>query len=377
MHSQSADGLYIGLMSGTSTDGADAVLARFSYDRAPVFLATASVAMPQALRESLLALNSPGPNELHRAAEAANGLAEVYAQAVLKILDETSTSPTAIAAIGSHGQTVRHRPDAGYTVQLDAPSRLAELTGIAVVSDFRSRDVAAGGQGAPLVPAFHAALFSADLPRIVLNLGGIANITALVPGAPVTGFDTGPANVLLDGWCMQHQRRPYDNDGKWAASGQTSEALLSFLLDSEPWLHAAPPKSTGRDLFNMSWLHERLAAFVQRSGNATLSDADVQATLSSFTARTVAQAISRWAQPPTGGVWVAGGGAFNPTLLRDLEKEIGVEVTPIDQLGVPAQSLEAYAFAWLAYAHCARLPGNRPEVTGAQGLRVLGCYTPA
>lgn len=364
-------------MSGTSTDGADAVLARFTQGRLPQFLASASVDMPPALRSSLLALNTPAHDELHHAALAANELAEVYAQAVDQVLNKASLKPDDVIAIGSHGQTVRHRPELGYTWQLDAPARLAERTGIAVVSDFRSRDVAAGGQGAPLVPAFHAALFSSDQARVILNLGGIANITALSPGEPVTGFDTGPANVLLDGWCARHLSRPYDHNGEWAASGRCDAGLLAFLMDSEPWLNVAPPKSTGRDLFNMSWLLDRLANYGGLNPGASPSPADVQATLSMFTATTIAQAITRWATHPAGGIWVAGGGAANPLLMQDIEQTTGVKVTPTDALGVPAQAVEAYAFAWLAHAHCARLPGNRPEVTGACGLRILGRYTPA
>ena len=377
MQPQNADGLYIGLMSGTSTDGADAVLARFTQGGAPQFLAAASVDMPPALRSSLLALNTPAHDELHHAALAANALADVYAQAVGQVLDKASLGPHDIIAIGSHGQTVRHRPELGYTWQLDAPARLAEHTGIAVVSDFRSRDVAAGGQGAPLVPAFHAALFSSDQARVILNLGGIANITALNPGGPVTGFDTGPANVLLDGWCARHLNRPYDHNGEWAASGRCDAGLLAYLLSSEPWLAMAPPKSTGRDLFNMPWLLNRLASYSDLNPGPSPSPEDVQATLSMFTATTIAQAIAHWASRPAGGIWVAGGGAANPTLMRDIEAATGVQVMPTDALGVPAQAVEAYAFAWLAYAHCAGLPGNRPEVTGARGLRILGRYTPA
>ncbi|RYF60119.1 MAG: anhydro-N-acetylmuramic acid kinase [Comamonadaceae bacterium] len=377
MNAPCTDGFYIGLMSGTSTDGADAVLARFCDGQPPAFVADTSVAMPQALRNSLLALNTPGENELHRAALAANDLAHVYAQAVDQVLNKSGISRKDIIAIGSHGQTVRHQPGEGYTTQLNAPAVLAERTGIAVVSDFRSRDVAAGGQGAPLVPAFHAALFSSDQPRVILNLGGIANITALAPGCQVTGFDTGPANVLLDGWCQRHLNHAYDEGGQWAASGTCHAGLLAFLLDSEPWLRAAPPKSTGRDLFNMPWLLERLAAFDIQHPHARVTPESVQATLSAFTARTVADAIKQWATHPAGGMWVAGGGAFNPVLMRDISREVGVEAGPTDELGVPAQALEAYAFAWLAYAHCAGVPGNRPEVTGAKGLRILGAYTPA
>lgn len=237
--------------------------------------------------------------------------------------------------------------------------------------------MAAGGQGAPLVPAFHAALFSADAPRVILNLGGIANITVLAPGAPVTGFDTGPANVLIDGWIHRHLDLPFDRDGAWAASGQVHAALLAYLLKSEPWFDASPPKSTGRDLFNLAWLDTRLRAFQAEHAPLTVAPEDIQATLTALTARSVAQAIQRWAPHPSGGIWVAGGGVFNTALLKALARETAADVQCIDALGVPAQSLEAYAFAWLAFAHCAGLPGNRPEVTGARGVRVLGAYTPA
>jgi len=257
---------------------------------------------------------------------------------------------------------------------LNAPALLAELTGIAVVSDFRARDVAAQGQGAPLAPSFHHAVFSADKPAVVLNLGGIANISTLVPGRPVTGFDTGPANVLMDLWCHRHLGTPYDADGQWAATGTIDQGLLDYLIAGEPWLATAPPKSTGRDLFNANWLDRRLADFGRiRPGD--LATQDIQATLCAFTARTVAHAIETWSHRPD-HLWVCGGGARNPVLMRQLEACIGVPVRPTDDLGVPAQDVEAYAFAWLAYAHCARLPGNLPAVTGAIGPRVLGHYTP-
>lgn len=377
----------IGLMSGTSLDAIDGVLAKFSSSGThPQTLAQASVALPAALREQLLALNTPGDDELHRAAQAAIALADLSAQVVEALLQAApQISRHDITAIGSHGQTVRHQPQAGYTLQLNAPARLAEKTGIAVVADFRSRDVAAGGQGAPLVPAFHQAVFGGDVLRVVLNLGGIANISVLPPGVAtpgvatpgtVTGFDTGPANVLLDLWCARHTSQPYDAGGRFAASGRVQHPLLDFLLASEPWLQLPPPKSTGRDLFHADWLDSRLQDFTAGS-NATLSPADVQATLVAFTARTVADAVHRHAGE-RGELYVCGGGAANPVLMQALASCLpGFAAQPTDVLGVPAQQVEALAFAWLAHAHVQGLPGNLPAVTGARGPRILGAYYPA
>lgn len=372
---RSSGGLFIGVMSGTSMDGADAVLARFEPGLPPAHLAAASVTFPAMLRDTLIALNTSGADELHRAAVASTQLAHVYAEVIEAVLLQAGRSPEDIVAVGVHGQTVRHRPEVGYTVQLNAPALLAELSGIAVVSDFRSRDVAAGGHGAPLVPAFHAGIFSGNDARIIINLGGIANITALAPNHDVTGFDTGPANVLMDIWCTRHLEQPYDAAGAWAATGTIDTALLDSLIESEPWLRLPPPKSTGRDLFNAAWLDQRLADFASRWPARTLRPEDVQATLSAFTAQTITHAIRTWMPEPQ-SVWAAGGGAHNDRLLHDLHTALGVPVATTDALGVPAQHVEAYAFAWLAYAHCAGLPGNLPAVTGARGLRILGSYTP-
>ena len=267
---------------------------------------------------------------------------------------------------------VRHRPDSGYTVQLNAPALLAELTGIDVVADFRSRDVAAGGQGAPLVPPFHAAIFGAQHGRAVLNLGGIANVTLLAPGQPARGFDTGPANVFLDAWCQRHQGQPYDADGRWAATGQVVAPLLEQLIASEPWFALPPPKSTGRDLFNLQWLDDRLAAF---DGPKPAAE-DVQATLQRLTARTVANAIDA-AAAGTQEVFVCGGGAYNAGLMRELAYCLQRPVQPTDALGVPAQQVEALAFAWLAHAFVERRPAGLPAVTGARGARILGALYPA
>jgi len=364
--------LYIGLMSGTSVDGVDGVLVRLDDGQAPAVLASASLPMPADLRRELLALNLSGDDELARAALAANGLARLYAQAVAALLQQAGVQAGDVTAIGAHGQTVRHRPDLGYTVQLNAPALLAELTGIDVVADFRSRDVAAGGQGAPLVPPFHAAIFGAPQGRAVLNLGGIANVTLLEPGQAPRGFDTGPANILLDGWCQRHLGQPYDADGRWAATGQVLAALLEQLIASEPWFALPPPKSTGRDLFNMQWLDDRLAVF----DGPKLAPQDVQATLQRLTARTVANAVDA-AAAGTQEVFVCGGGARNPGLMRELAYCLQRPVRATDVLGVPAQEVEALAFAWLAQAFVQRRPAGLPAVTGARGPRILGALYPA
>lgn len=368
--------LYIGLMSGTSLDGADGVLVDFDPGdgRALRVLAHDHEPFDPTLRSELLALNASGPDELHRASLAANALARVYARIVDRLRPAAGGRP--IGAIGAHGQTVRHRPrefdGTGYTVQLNQPALLAELTGLDVVADLRSRDVAAGGQGAPLVPAFHRAIFGRPGEALaVLNLGGIANLTLIGSDGRAAGFDCGPANVLLDLWCERHRGAPFDDGGAWAATGRVVPALLA-RLQSEPYFSLAPPKSTGRDLFNASWLDAQLA----RHGRPE-SPEDVQATLAELTATTVAADLRRHA-PDTRELLVCGGGARNPDLLRRLAlARPGVGVAPSDTRGLPASQVEAAAFAWLARACVERRPGNVPEVTGALGPRVLGALYPA
>lgn len=366
----------MGLMSGTSLDGADGVLVRLGTPdsgEAPQVLSTAALPMPGGLHGDLLALNRSGPDELHRAALAAQGLARLYADVVQQLLDQAQIPAADISAIGAHGQTVRHRPELGFTLQINAPALLAELTGIDVVADFRSRDVAAGGQGAPLVPPFHAAMFASSAPRAILNLGGIANLTLLHPDQPPRGFDTGPANVLLDLWCQRHTGQAYDQDGQWAATGTVSLGLLDYLIEQEPWLSLPPPKSTGRDLFNAAWLDERLQRY---EGGATMAPHDVQATLQRFTAQTVADALQANG-PATQEVLVCGGGARNTGMMHDLAHCLKRAVRATDSAGVPAQWVEAMAFAWLAQAFMERIPAGVPEVTGARGRRVLGALYPA
>jgi anhydro-N-acetylmuramic acid kinase len=355
-------------MSGTSVDGVDGVIADFDVSPCRT-LAHAHVGFVPELKSELTALQREGDNELHRAALAANALMDVCAATVAALLTSADVAPTRITAIGIHGQTVRHRPDLGYTTQLANPARLAEATGITVVADFRSRDVAAGGQGAPLVPAFHAAQFgSADQHRVVVNLGGIANITDLPPGGPVRGFDTGPGNTLLDAWSEQHTGHPFDRDGAWAAGGHVIGTLLD-ALQADPYFKLPPPKSTGRDRFNLRWL--------QRHLNASFSVTDVQRTLTALTARTVADAIVARC-PGATDILVCGGGARNRTLMGDLAEALQPRsLTTTAALGVPVDEVEALAFAWLARETIGGRSGNLPAVTGAKGLRVLGAIYPA
>lgn len=361
--------LYIGLMSGTSMDGVDAVLARFSSEGARILQAH-SLPLPPALRDELLALQHPGHDELGRASRAALQLAQLYVQACRPWTQ--GPEKTALRAIGVHGQTIRHAPELGYTLQLNAPAYIAEHSGVDVIADFRSRDIAAGGQGAPLVPIVHDALFRCGHGRVILNLGGIANISLLLPGQPVSGFDTGPANMLMDAWIQRHHGLPYDQNGQWAASATPDARLLAALM-AEPWLQLPPPKSTGRDLFNLPWLDQRLT---QVYGAAGVDAAVVQATLLELTVLSVADAIRRHA-PHAQELLVCGGGAANPHLLARLTSELAMPVRPTSALGMDPQHIEALAFAWLAHAHIERIPAGLPAVTGARHPTVLGACYPA
>ncbi|HTH44222.1 MAG TPA: anhydro-N-acetylmuramic acid kinase, partial [Oxalicibacterium sp.] len=352
----SGSSLYIGLMSGTSLDGVDGILASFSDGGAlQETLAAAYVPFPDDLRAELTALQASGDDEIHREAQAANRLARHYAECVAALLEQAGASEP-VTAIGVHGQTIRHRPELGYTRQTNNPALLAELTGIDVIADFRMRDIAAGGQGAPLVPAFHHALFGdAEEDRVVVNIGGIANISVLPrrAGGPVSGFDTGPGNVLLDAWMAQHNGQAYDAGGEWAKTGKVNPALLAALRE-EPFLAAAPPKSTGRDLFHPAWLAQKLADFPD------IASADVQATLTVFTATTISDAIRHYA-PATKAVYVCGGGAYNAYLMTLIhfalklhQPDITVESTAA--LGIAPNHIEALAFGWLAQRFTVREP---------------------
>ncbi|MEO6409617.1 MAG: anhydro-N-acetylmuramic acid kinase [Burkholderiaceae bacterium] len=374
-----APSLYIGLMSGTSLDGVDGVLVDFddwvATGKVRV-LAHRSRPFDSAHAAELLALNSPdGSDELHRAALQANALARLSAQVVADLLQASKTGPDAVCAIGSHGQTVRHRPrefdGVGYTLQLNAPALLAELTGIDVIADFRSRDLAAGGIGAPLVPAFHRAVFGrAGESGAVLNIGGMANLSALHSDGSVTGWDCGPGNVLLDLWCRARTGQPYDAQGSWAASGHVIEDLLATML-AEPYFALPAPKSTGRDLFHAGWLDAHLNC------RPAAGARDVQATLSALTASVCARDVLKHA-PPSGALLVCGGGALNLDLMRRLQVALPQHsVQATDARGLPAMQVEACAFAWLAKAFVDRKPGNVCAVTGASGPRILGALYPA
>ncbi len=356
---------YIGLMSGTSVDGVDAVVADFSDNKVRT-VGHVHAPFAPTLRAQLQALMQPGADEIERAGDASVALARAYADAVAQLLAKTSLAAKDIAAIGAHGQTIRHRPERGFTTQLNAPAHLAELTGIAVVADFRSRDVAAGGQGAPLVPAFHAAVFSGDVSRAVVNIGGIANVTLLPAkgsSEPVRGFDTGPGNTLLDVWCERHTGKPFDESGAWAAAGRVDAPLLTRLL-ADPYFAQSAPKSTGRERFNAAWLDAALAA----EGRA-IAAVDVQATLVSLTAMTINNALVAHG---VASCFACGGGVFNGPLLRGM---LGAQSTAA--LGVDPMHVEALAFAWLARQCFMSAPGNVPAVTGAKGPRVLGAVYPA
>ncbi|TFZ07249.1 anhydro-N-acetylmuramic acid kinase [Ramlibacter henchirensis] len=364
---------YIGLMSGTSLDGVDGVLADFS-DGLRV-LGHASAPFDPRLKSELLALNQSGPDEIHRAQLAGNALMKVYAGVVHQLLATSGVALADVRAIGAHGQTVRHRPQEfdgpGYTVQLCQPALLAELTGIDVVADFRSRDVAAGGQGAPLAPFFHRALFGRAGETIgVLNIGGISNLSLLRADGSMLGFDCGPGNGLMDAWCQRHLGRPYDAEGAWAAGAVPDQKLLQTLL-AEPFFAKAPPKSTGRDLFNEPWLQQRLAKF------ASLPPQQVQATLAELTARACSDNVMRH-EPKLARLIVCGGGALNTHLMRRLQALLpGTQVVSSADAGLPPLQVEAAAFAWLARKAVRREPLDLKSTTGARGARVLGGIWPA
>jgi anhydro-N-acetylmuramic acid kinase len=371
--------LFIGLMSGTSLDGVDGVMADISPGKF-VVLAHADAPLPPDLRAELLALNTPGPNELHRAALAANALMQVYANVVAQLMRATATSPTDIRAIGAHGQTVRHQPHnhnglsgRGYTLQLCNPALLAELSGIDVVADFRNRDVAAGGQGAPLVPVFHQSVFGlSGQTNAVLNVGGMANLTVIGPklGTDLLGFDCGPGNVLLDAWCQRHTGQAFDQDGRWAAGGSVDNKLLA-TMSADPYFALPAPKSTGRDLFNPAWLDAHL------DKQPNLSAQDVQATLLELTASACCDSVNSYAKD-SNRLIVCGGGAFNLSLMRRLQTLLPRHrVESSSEAGLLPQQVEAAAFAWLARKAIYRETLSLENITGAKGARIAGAVYPA
>ena len=350
-------------MSGTSLDGIDAVLVDLSQSK-PLQLGKNYLPFDDTLKNALLALHLPAHNELHQAQLIGNQLATMYAAAVAPLLAQAKSSNREIKAVGCHGQTVRHCPEHGYSVQIGNAAFLAELTGITVVSDFRSRDIAAGGQGAPLVPAFHDhVLRHPDIHRVIVNIGGISNLTNLPPHAATSGFDCGPGNLLMDAWCMQHLGKPYDDNGEWATSGSVLPALLKKLLN-ESFFALPPPKSTGRDLFNMGWLQSKL------QGNEVA--ANVQATLLELTCQTIAQAIRQHCSGAK-EIYLCGGGAHNQALHNRLAALLaGSSLQTTATLGVDGDYLEAIAFAWLAQQALQGKPANLPQVTGAKRPCILG-----
>ncbi|HHW4678277.1 MAG TPA: anhydro-N-acetylmuramic acid kinase [Xylella sp.] len=371
---QNSDPLYLGLMSGTSVDGIDTALVRINTNATlPCQLIDAQTFTWEPHLRTILLELSEGQNtaSLDQLGwlDAQVGLA--FATAANALIAKTGVKHTQIRAIGSHGQTVRHRPlgDLPFTWQFGDAHRITEFTGITTVSDFRRRDVAAGGQGAPLMPGFHLAMLgSATENRAVLNLGGIANLTLIPMVGPVLGFDTGPANALLDSWYQRHHNGTFDQDGVFAASGQINRQLLARLL-ADPWFALHPPKSTGREQFHLNWLAEQLQ-------HASPSPADVQATLLELTAVTVTDALLRQ-QPNTHRLLICGGGTHNRVLMARLAAHLpNVIVESVRSYGLDPDYLEAMGFAWLAAQILDGHPGNLPSVTGARGPRLLGAIHP-
>lgn len=355
-------------MSGTSLDAIDAALVDFSADQTPKIVQTYAHPIPTTLRSEIELICQPGSDEINRAGALDRRLGELFAEATLLLLEKSNIPASQIRAIGSHGQTIRHHPDkpTAFTLQIGDPNTIAFHTGITTVADFRRMDVAAGGQGAPLVPAFHDAILrDANENRVVVNIGGMANITVLAKNTPVTGFDTGPGNVLMDSWIQKKRQLPYDNDGIWAISGQCHIPLLDQLL-SHPYIQAPAPKSTGRETFHLAWLESALTAF------ATVSDADIQRTLLEFTARSIALAID--ALPLSiDRVLLCGGGSHNTALKERISALLaGASVGTTTDVGIEADWLEAMAFAWLAKQRIENKPGNIPAVTGARRHCILG-----
>lgn len=362
--------LFIGLMSGTSLDGMDAVLVNFGEKSQDIkIIGHSYVPYEDKLKMALLGLHSPNTNELEESLVIGNIVSKKAYEAIEALLKKTNVASKDIRAIGFHGQTIRHQPQKGFTLQIGNPALLAELTNINVIADFRSRDVAASGQGAPLVPAFHQEIFSHPTTyRAILNIGGIANVTLLNPKTTVSGFDTGPGNILLDHWSKTHRNQAFDENGAWAKEGKIIETLLgAFFKDA--YFEKTAPKSTGRDHFNEAWLNKHLQKSYSRQ--------DIQRTLLELTALSIAKAIDSHDANIT-EIYLCGGGALNSFLVERLKALMPkIKIQPTDLLGIPTQYVEATAFAWLAKQMLFSKPGNLPEVTGAKGLRILGALYPA
>ena len=371
--------IYIGVMTGTSMDGVDLVAASFD----PLHVhATLTVPFAPELRDELMALTLPDINEIDRMGKADIALAKMIGHGINTLIEKNNLDRSQIRAIGSHGQTIRHRPEHGFTLQIGDPHLITEITQIPVISDFRRRDMAACGQGAPLVPAFHQALFQhPDIHRVILNLGGIANVSMLPAGQPdkVYGFDTGPANILMDAWCHRYTGQPYDENGDWAAYGQPIRSLLE-RLGAHEYFSKEPPKSTGREDFNLEWLDEQLSDWRNDLDYEELEDTpeNIQATLMKLTTRAIKKAIYRCDLMDTGEVYVCGGGAYNSHLLEQLRWRLRKHhwtVQTTEVLGLSPTWVEATAFAWLAMRFVQGQAGNLPAVTGAKGDRILGSIT--
>lgn len=359
--------LYIGLMSGTSLDSIDAALVSFDMT-GPSLLASHSLALPTELKAQILALNAPGNNEIEQLVELDPRLGRYFAEAVNQLLHKSGTAKQQITAIGSHGQTLRHRPEKGYSLQIGDPNVIAEQTGITTIADFRRRDLAAGGQGAPLVPAFHRHCFhSKQHDRFIVNIGGMANLTLLPADmhAEVIGYDTGPGNVLIDSWALEHTGQPFDHDGRWAASGRLLPTLLNFYLE-EPFFSAAYPKSTGRELFNADWINTQIKRL-----DCPVRPEDVQHTLTELTAITLANAIQQH-RLNSAEIFLCGGGSHNQFLRQRLSAHLHTDVRTTQALGLDPDWVEACAFAWLASRTLQKQSGNLAAVTGAAGERILG-----
>lgn len=365
-----AKSIFIGVMSGTSLDGVDAVACRF-FDGDMQVLGHSYRPYPQTLKDKLTATLAPGHNEIERAGALSLELATLYAQTINDLVSEGLFSVDEVRAAAVHGQTVRHCPQAGFTVQLNNPALVAELTGLDVIADLRSRDMAAGGQGAPLVPAFHAERFTGNVERAIVNIGGIANVTllpALGSQAPVLGFDCGPGNTLLDVWTQRHCGQSFDRDAAFAQKGVVVEKLLNVLMADEYFVRPAP-KSTGREYFNEAWLLNRFPAL------STLKPEDVQRTLVEVSVAGIIRAVKQTA-PETQELYVCGGGVFNPLIMQSLSQS-GLTVQSTSVLGLDPMLVEAAAFAWLGYRFINKKAGNLPAVTHASGLRILGALYPA
>lgn len=370
--------IYIGVMTGTSMDGVDFVAA--SFDPLQIH-ASLTLEFEPDLRNQLMALALPGDNEIDQMGQADVALAKMIGHGINQLIEQHQLERSQIKAIASHGQTIRHRPEHGFSLQIGDPNLITEITQIPVVSDFRRRDLAAGGQGAPLVPAFHQALFQhTDIDRVILNLGGIANISVLPAGKPneVYGFDTGPANILMDAWCQRHTGQAYDEDGRWASYGQPIRPLLDRLQAHE-YFSKEPPKSTGREDFNLDWLDRQISDWRNDLDYDELEDRpeNIQSTLLKLTTRAIKKAIYR-SPLSTGEVYVCGGGAYNTQLLEQLRwrlRKHNWTVQTTQSLGISPTWVEATAFAWLGMRFVEQQSGNLPAVTGATGFRVLGSIT--